>query len=125
MSSSETQPKINIDHTFPHVQCSCSKLCNVFDEAFLFGVSILLAHLSRRLTGELIGYVGLRRPSSTVLNIFSSGTAWPIKVKFHMEPAWDGGTKIYSNGPGHMTKMAAMPIYGKNLKQSSPEPKCR
>ena len=22
----------------------------------------------------------------------------------------------YINGPGHMTKMAAMPIYGKNLK---------
>ena len=27
-----------------------------------------------------------------------------------------GGTKVYINGPGHMTKMAAMPIYGKNLK---------
>ena len=24
------------------------------------------------------------------------------------------------NGPGHMTKMAAMPIYGKNLQKSSP-----
>ena len=23
--------------------------------------------------------------------------------------------KVCSNGPGHMTKMAAMPIYGKNL----------
>ena len=32
-----------------------------------------------------------------------------------MELLWDGGTKICSNGPGHMTKMAAMPIYGKNL----------
>ena len=35
----------------------------------------------------------------------------------HMEPPWDGGTKVYSNGPGHMTKMAAMPIYDKNLKK--------
>ena len=25
------------------------------------------------------------------------------------------GNKSYSNGPGHMTKMAAMPIYDKNL----------
>ena len=25
-----------------------------------------------------------------------------------------GGTKVCSNDPGHMTKMAAMPIYGKN-----------
>ena len=30
--------------------------------------------------------------------------------------------KIYINVLGHMTKMAAMPIYGKNLKKSSPEP---
>ena len=43
-----------------------------------------------------------------------------------MESPWDGGTKVCSNGPGHMTKMAAMPIYGKNLKKSSsPEPKGR
>ena len=33
-----------------------------------------------------------------------------------MESLWDGGTKLCSNGPGHMTKMAVMPIYGKNLK---------
>ena len=33
-----------------------------------------------------------------------------------MEPPWDGGTNVCSNGPGHMTKMAAMPIYDKNLK---------
>ena len=25
------------------------------------------------------------------------------------------GTKVYIIGPGHMTKMAATPIYGKNL----------
>ena len=27
--------------------------------------------------------------------------------------------KIYTNELGHMTNMAAMPIYGKNLKKSS------
>ena len=27
-----------------------------------------------------------------------------------------GGMKVCSNGPGHMIKMAAMPIYGKTLK---------
>ena len=87
----------------------------------------LLAHLSRRLTGELIGYPWIRRPSvrrpsasvvrrpsSTFSNIFSSETAWPIKAKFYVEPPWEGGTKVYINGPGHMTKMAATPIYGKN-----------
>ena len=61
-----------------------------------------------------------RRPSVSVVrpftfsNVFSSETAWPIKAKFYVEPHWEGGTKVYINGPGHMTKMAAMPIYGKN-----------
>ena len=33
------------------------------------------------------------------------------------------GMKIYTNELGHMTKLAVMPIYGKNLKKySSPEP---
>ena len=59
----------------------------------------------------------------TFSKIFSSETAWPIKAKFYVEPSWEGGTKVYINGPGHMTNMAAMPIYGKNLKKSSsPEP---
>ena len=53
----------------------------------------------------------------TFSNIFSSETAWPIKAKFYVEHPWEGGTKVYINGPGHMTKMAAMPIYGKNLKK--------
>ena len=89
---------------------------------------LFLAHLSRRLTGELIGYPWIRRPSVhpsvrrpssvvrpfTFSNIFSSETAWPIKAKFYVEPPWEGGTKVYINGPCHMTKMAAMPIYGKN-----------
>ena len=84
-----------------------------------------LAHLSQRLIGELIVYPcsGVRcrcrrsccrRPPFS--NVFFSETAWPIKAKFYVEPPWEGGTKVYINGLGHMTKMAAMPIYGKNLK---------
>ena len=49
----------------------------------------------------------VRRPSSTFSNIFSSETAWPIKAKFYVEPPWEGGMKVYINGPGHMNKMAA------------------
>ena len=36
-----------------------------------------------------------------------------------MELQWDSGTKIYSNGPGHMTKVAAIPIYNKIINNSS------
>ena len=79
-----------------------------------------LAHLSQRLIGELIVYpcsgvrrrrCCCRRPQFS--NIFSSETAWPIKAKFYVEPPWERGTKVYIYGPGHMTKMAAMPIYVK------------
>ena len=91
-------------------------------------LGLFLAHLSQRLIGELIGYpwyifvVRCRHPS-TISNIFSSETTWPIKAKFYVEPPWEGGKKVYINGPGHKTKMAAMPIYSKNLKKSSsPEP---
>ena len=52
-------------------------------------------------------------------------TVMPIEVKFHVAPQWNGRTNICSNGPGHMTKMAAMPTYGKNMKKSSMEPKGR
>ena len=89
---------------------------------------VFLAHLSRRLIGELIVYQwsGVRRPSvrrtSSVVrrcrpqssNIFFSETAWPIKAKFYVEPPWVGGTKVCSRHLGHMTKMAATSIYGKN-----------
>ena len=75
--------------------------------------------------GELIGYSwsGVRpsvrpssvvRPSLTITNIFFSETAWPIKAKFFVKPPWVGGTKVCSRHLGHMTKMAATPIYGKN-----------
>ena len=63
---------------------------------------------------------------STFSNIFSSETTGPFEAKFNVEPTWDGRLKICSNGIGHMTKIAAVPIYGKNLKtSSSPEPKGR
>ena len=53
-------------------------------------------------------------------------TASPFEAKCYVEPPWDGGTIVWSIGLGHMTKMAAMPIYCKNLKKSSClEPKGR
>ena len=48
-------------------------------------------------------------------NDFSSEAAEPILLKFHMEPPKVGGMKDCKKSHGLMTKMAAMPIYGKNL----------
>ena len=81
---------------------------------------LYLAHLSRRVIGELIGYSwsgirpssSVRRRRSQCSKIFFLKTARPIK--FYVEPPWVGGTKVCSWHLVHMTKMAAMPIYGKN-----------
>ena len=52
-------------------------------------------------------------------NLFSSITARPIQAKFHVQPTWDSGTNVCSNGPDHMIKMATMPIYDTNILESS------
>ena len=39
----------------------------------------------------------------------------PNVTKFLLKPPWAEGIKIYTNPQGHMTNMATMPIYGKNL----------
>ena len=69
----------------------------------------LLAHLSRRLIGELIVYPwsGVRRRRPQCSNIFFSKTAGRIRAKFYVEPPWVGGTIFCSRHLGHMTKMAA------------------
>ena len=70
-------------------------------------------------------------PRSLRFNIFKLSlrnhlAEWPIEARFHVEPPWDGETKVCSNGSGHLTNIAAMHIYGKNLnKFSSLEPKGR
>ena len=81
----------------------------------------LLAHLSLQAHKVSLNYgiPMLRRPPSVrrrpqCSNIFSSETAWLIKAKINVELPWEGGTKVYINGQGHMTKMAATSIYGKN-----------
>ena len=82
-----------------------------------------LAHLSRRLIGELIVYPwsGVRRPSSvgvrrlsTMLKHLLLRNRSADQAKFYVEPPWVGGMKFCSRHLGHMTKMAATPIYGKN-----------
>ena len=67
----------------------------------------------------------IQKTKKLLFKHLSSETTGPIVDKFHMKSPCDRGTKVCSNGSGHMTKMGAMPIYGKKLKKSSPEPKSR
>ena len=72
--------------------------------------SVFLTYLSRTDSiGRSPSSVVFRRPHS--LNI--SETTRPIKAKDHLKPSQDGEIKI---GPGHIAKIAALPIYGKHCK---------
>ena len=54
--------------------------------------------------------------SVNILKDFFSETAWPISIKLPLHSSNNVERKVYSNGPGHMTKTGTMPIYGKILK---------
>ena len=62
-----------------------------------------------------LGLGSLVCPLSTFSKGFSSETTWPISVNFICSLLAKGETN-YIFGPGHMTKMATIPRYGKNLK---------
>ena len=74
--------------------------------------TILVSSPEPKAPGELIGWEGSVVRPSTILNDFSSETTGPIATKFHIQPPGPLGKKSCSNGLGHMTNMAAMPIYG-------------
>ena len=59
--------------------------------------------------------LGPSHSNSIFSNFFSPITARPIEAKFHVEPFWDVGMQVCSNGPGHMSKMATMPMYGESF----------
>ena len=110
----------------PNSLFATDRLCyTAINEHIILHENLLLAHLSQRLIGELKRYswygvrpsVGVVRPSRRrpqCSKIFFSETALRIKAKFYVQPPWVGGTIFCSRHLGHMTKMAATPIYGKN-----------
>ena len=46
--------------------------------------------------------------------LFFSETAWPIKVNVYRKHLKEWGTNLFINIFGYMTKMATIPIQGKN-----------
>ena len=68
-----------------------------------------------RLTFALSAKVAHIVVPSIYYNIVFSEIIGPIELKFHVKTPYDKSAKIYTKYIGHMTKMAATPIYGKNL----------
>ena len=66
-----------------------------------------------RLTFALSAKVAHIVVTSIYLNIVFSQTIGPIELKFHVKTPYDKSAKFFTKYFGHMTKMAATPIYGK------------
>ena len=58
----------------------------------------------------------------SMLKLVFLKNSWAYEAKVHMKAYGRMGMKIYTNELSYKTNMAAMPIYGENLKKSSPEP---
>ena len=58
-------------------------------------------------------YRGPRSLRFILPNIFCCKAPRPIEAKFYVELLWVVRLNVCSNGPSHVTKMAAMPIYDK------------
>ena len=74
-----------------------------------------LAHLSRRLIGELIVYRSSRRPSVhpsvrlfTFSNMNNSATSWLIGMKFYLKHHWGGGKASVGFDPDRIRTLVSM-----------------
>ena len=74
-----------------------------------------LAHLSRRLIGELIVYRWSRRPSVrtcvrpfTFSNMNISATSWLIGMKFYLKHHWGGGKASVGFDPDRIRTLVSM-----------------
>ena len=75
----------------------------------------LLAHLSRRLRGELIVYQSSRRRcvgalvgASTFSNMNISETSRPIAIKFYLKQHWGGGKAALGFWPDRIGTLVSM-----------------
>ena len=89
----------------------------IADAYFWFSLNYLplLAHLSRRLRGELIVYQSSRRPSVracvrlfTLSNMNISETNGLIATKFYQKHHWGGGLTALGFGPDRIRTLVSM-----------------
>ena len=94
------------------------------------GTKVCLQHLGHMTKMAAIPIYGEKKKNIKKSSSLESKGQWPqgfsndfsettgsVKTKFHMEPPWTGGTKVCLPHLGHMTKMAATPIYEKKKKK--------
>ena len=94
---------------------------SAFLVAFVFFDTVVYSNLTtvKFLRSRSFGDLGQRSHVSCLSTFstgFSSETTGQISFKFHRQSFNKGVKKVYIFRQGHMTKIAAMPIYNKNLK---------
>ena len=85
--------------------------CYIFKKIKVVGRFYLLAHLSRRLIGELIVYRSSRRPCVrpfTFSNMNISATSWLIGMKFYLKHHWGGGKASVGFDPDRIRTLVSM-----------------
>ena len=98
---------LSISKLFISVMPICHTLFILFVNSFIH----LLAHLSRRLIGELIVYPwsGVRpSSSSTISNMYISATSWPITTKFYLKHHWVWRKAALGFGPDQIRTLVSM-----------------
>ena len=87
-------------------------ICLFFCRKTILVLWILLAHLSRRLVGELIVYPwsGVRpsSSSSTISNMNISATSGPMATKFYLKHHWVWGKAALGFGPDWIRTLVSM-----------------
>ena len=76
-----------------------------------FLIVIFLAHLSRRIIGELIVYRSSQRPFVCLLTLSKtniSATSWLIGMKFSLKHHWGGGKATVGFDPDRIRTLVSM-----------------
>ena len=130
-------PWVDLDPFYAKVKFGHIGFCMGKSENYLFfgnscslGSQICLKHLAKWVNEvewvskvKVILWPWSKVTQISKLKLVFSKTTGRFGTKVHMKAWGRMGMKIYTSELGHMTNMATMPIYGKNLKKSSsPEP---
>ena len=77
----------------------------------VFSIEMVLPHMIRRLTGELLEYQCVRRRPYTIFNDNLLRNRSANQFNFHLEPPWVGYETLFGY-LGYITKMTFVLIYG-------------
>ena len=100
-------------YVFHKLRARYNTLAYAGERCHTSNLSKFLAHLSRRLKGELIVYPGSgvrrrRRRCSPFSNMNISEASWQIAIKFYLKHHWGGGKAAWGFGADQFRTLVSM-----------------